>query len=110
MPCEKLFARLNIKIAVDQHYNFHLCQDQSYRMEAIMNRRDIVLHYFDENREFMDFYIKAQIEKNRKGNLNITVKDKDGKPVRDAKIVIKQKTHEFKYGANIFMLDEFESS
>ena len=109
MPCEKLFARLNIKIAVDQHYNFYLCQDQSYRMEAIMNRRDIVLHYFDENREFMDFYIKAQIEKNRKGNLNITVKDKDGKPVRDAKIVIKQKTHEFKYGANIFMLDEFES-
>ena len=74
-----------------------------------MNRRDTALRYFDENRDFMDSYVNAQIEQNRKGNIRISAKDKDGNPVSGAKIKIKQKNHEFRYGANIFMLDEFET-
>lgn len=74
-----------------------------------MNRRDIALHYFDENKDFMDKYVPAQIERNRKGDVHINVTDKDGNPVKNVKIVIKQKSHAFRYGANIFMLDEFET-
>ena len=74
-----------------------------------MNRRDTALRYFDENRDFMESYVNAQIEQNRKGTVKVSVKDKDGNPVSGAKIKIKQKNHEFRYGANIFMLDELES-
>lgn len=74
-----------------------------------MNRRDTALRYFDENRDFMDSYVKAQIEQNRKGTVKVSIKDKDGNPVSGAKIKIKQKEHEFKFGANIFMLDELET-
>lgn len=74
-----------------------------------MTRREKALRYFDENRDFMDSYVKAQTEQNRKGNVKVSVKDKDGNPVCGAKIKIKQKSHEFKYGANIFMLDELET-
>ena len=34
--------------------------------------------------------------------------DENGKPVAGKKIKLTQKTHDFKYGANIFMLDEFK--
>lgn len=74
-----------------------------------MTRREKALRYFDENRDFMDSYIKAQIEQNRKGNIKVSVKDKDGNPISGVKIQIRQKNHEFKYGANIFMLDELET-
>ncbi len=74
-----------------------------------MNRRDIALRYFDENKDFMNNYVPAQIERNRKGDIHINVTDKDGNPVKNAKVVIKQKSHAFHYGANIFMLDEFET-
>lgn len=74
-----------------------------------MNRRNTALRYFDENRDFMESYVNAQIEQNRKGTVKVSVKDKDGKPVSGAKIKIKQKNHEFRYGANIFMLDELET-
>ncbi|MDO5586044.1 MAG: hypothetical protein Q4G53_03050 [Clostridia bacterium] len=56
-----------------------------------MNRRDTALRYFDENRDFMESYVNAQIEQNRKGTVKVSVKDKDGKPVSGAKIKIKQK-------------------
>ena len=75
-----------------------------------MNRRNTALRYFDENRDFMESYVNAQIEQNRKGTVKVSVKDKDGKPVSGAKIKIKQKNHEFRYGANIFMLDELETA
>ena len=74
-----------------------------------MNRRDIALRYFDENKDFLNNYVPAQIERNRKGDIHINVTDKDGNPVKNAKVVIKQKSHAFHYGANIFMLDEFET-
>lgn len=74
-----------------------------------MSRRDKAMRYFDENCDFMDFYVKAQIEQNRKGNVKITVSDKEGNQIPGAKIKIKQKNHEFRYGANIFMLDELET-
>ncbi|MDP4132423.1 MAG: endo-1,4-beta-xylanase [Bacillota bacterium] len=57
----------------------------------------------------MDNRIKTGIENNRKSDCYITIKDKSGNPVSGAKIRAIQKNHEFKFGANLFMLDEMES-
>ena len=72
-------------------------------------RRDRVLELFDEQKVFMEEKVQAGIEFNRKGIGQITVRDGAGNPIADAKISLKQKSHEFKYGANLFMLDELES-
>lgn len=52
----------------------------------------------------------AGIEKYRKGEMKICVKGKNGEPIRGAKLKITQKSHEFKFGVNLFLLDEMESA
>ena len=74
-----------------------------------MNNRQNVLELFNEQKDYFEKRYNDGIEKYRKGDISITVKDQSGAPVKNAKIEIKQKSHEFKYGANIFMLDELES-
>ena len=74
-----------------------------------MNERRKVLELFEKNNDYMCERINSGIEQNRKGYAQILVIDKDKKAVSGAKVRIKQKTHEFKYGANLFMLDEFET-
>lgn len=56
-----------------------------------------------------DERIKNGIERHRKGNFTVTVTDKNGAPVKNALLKIKQTGHEFRFGANIFMLDEFDN-
>ncbi len=73
-----------------------------------MERPRSALKYFEENRDFMDTVVRAEIEKNRKGNASISLTDDQGRPVAGARIRVTQTEHEFKYGANLFMLDEFE--
>ncbi len=47
----------------------------------------------------------ADIERYRKGDAKITLTDKSGNPISNTKIKVKQTKHEFKFGANCFMLD-----
>ena len=47
------------------------------------------------------------IEQNRKGNCRVRVTNAVGKPLANTRVEIKQTAHAFRYGANIFMLDEF---
>lgn len=54
--------------------------------------------------------IKDGIEQNRKGDFKIRFIDKDGNPLRNTEVKFNQKSHEFKFGAHIFMLDEFEKA
>ncbi|MBO5453445.1 MAG: endo-1,4-beta-xylanase [Clostridia bacterium] len=68
-----------------------------------------LLKNFEEQNDFVEKRVSEGIEKYRKGNADIIVKDKDGKVVKNAKIKAIQKTHEFNYGANLFMLEEFEN-
>ncbi len=49
------------------------------------------------------------IERNRKGYFTVEVVDSEGKRV-DAEVRFKQKNHEFRFGANLFMLDEIPDS
>lgn len=74
-----------------------------------MNDRRKVLELFDAQEAFWKQRAADGIERYRKGNGRITVVDKEGKPIPNAKIKLTQKAHEFRFGANIFMLDELES-
>lgn len=53
-----------------------------------------------------DARVKAGIEENRKGPMLVTFKDADGKVCENVHVKVTQKTHDFKYGADLFMLDE----
>ena len=64
---------------------------------------------YEENREYVDARIKAGIEQNRKSWGKVQVLDRNGQPVSGAHLRYAQKSHDFKLGANIFMLDEMES-
>ena len=63
---------------------------------------------FIRQAEDMNARIKADTEAYRKGR--VYIKLKSDQPISGVKIRVTQKTHEFKFGANIFMLDELESS
>lgn len=72
------------------------------------NRRK-VLELFESQKDFFEKTTKEGIEKHRKGNAKITVADKEGNRVANAGIKLVQKNHEFRFGANLFMLDELET-
>ena len=83
---------------------------ESVMRRAAMDRREIRniwMRYAEENRDLLDGRVQADIERFRKGDCRICLLDKDGKPAAGKKVKVTQKTHDFKYGANIFMLDEF---
>ena len=71
-----------------------------------MTRRDIALKYFEGHKEYTDARVKAGIEQHRKGNVTLSIKDSGGNALKGAKVFVNHKKHEFRFGANIFMLDE----
>lgn len=74
-----------------------------------MFSRKKVLELFEEQGDLLNERVSHGIEAYRKGNARIRVVDKSGKPITNAKIILSQKGHEFRFGANLFMLDELES-
>ena len=74
-----------------------------------MSRRDTALKYFREQSEETALRVKNGIELNRKGDALITLKSASGALPEDLTVEIEQTSHEFRFGANLFMLDEFES-
>ena len=73
-----------------------------------MARRDDVMKYFDEQKAENDAAVKEGIEKYRKGDFTL-VFESDGALPEDISVEIEQTSHKFKFGANIYMLDEFET-
>ena len=69
---------------------------------ACMEKFDAASHELNER-------TKTNIEKYRKGERTLRLTDKEGKPLIGACVKVKQKNHDFKYGANIFLLDEFKN-
>ncbi|NLF68422.1 MAG: glycoside hydrolase family 10 [Candidatus Anammoximicrobium sp.] len=53
--------------------------------------------------------IDEGIERHRKGDAVIEVVDADGQPVAGAALEIRQKTHDFLFGCNLFALGQLES-
>ena len=74
-----------------------------------MSYNQTVRELFERNKAFTDKTVEAGIERNRKGDGKITVTDKQGVPISGAKVKLVHKKHEFRFGANLLMLDEFES-
>ena len=68
-----------------------------------------LLKHFDRYSEWFEETTSQNIEQYRKGDVTITVTDADGNIIPNAKVSVTQNTHEFNFGANIFMLDEFET-
>ena len=75
-----------------------------------MSRRSGVLKPFERKKAFMEDRIEHGIELYRKGFAFLHLRDAEGKPVSGARVRVRQKTHDFRYGANLFMLGEFDSS
>ena len=71
--------------------------------------RQRVLEHFENNGDFFNNVIYPNIEKYRKGDMTVSVIDENGSAIPNAKIKINQTKHEFKFGANLFMLDELET-
>ena len=74
-----------------------------------MSERRKVLELFEQQKAYTEKRVQEGIETYRKTDAVITLKDKKGNPVKNATVTVKQKSHAFKYGANLFMLDELET-
>lgn len=74
-----------------------------------IDTRKVWLKYYEENKELFNGRVKGDIEKYRKGWHKIRVSDSNGNPQKGLKFKVNQKTHDFGFGANIFMLDEFDN-
>lgn len=72
-----------------------------------MSRHETALKYFNEQKERTESRTNAGIEEYRKGDAVITIEGEN--LPEDITVEFEQKNHEFKFGANIFMLDEFET-
>ena len=72
-----------------------------------MSERERVLEHF-RNPE-MRAKLQENIERYRKGNGTLTVVDAQGNPVSGVSVKLTHNKHECKFGANLFMLEEFET-
>ncbi|MBR5365308.1 MAG: endo-1,4-beta-xylanase [Clostridia bacterium] len=72
-----------------------------------MSRRDTALKYFDEQKASVRDRIHSGIEENRKRDAVVRITS-DATLPDDITVRAEQKNHEFRFGANLFMLDEFE--
>ncbi len=71
-------------------------------------KRDLFMGAYEKCKDEVDARIAEGIEKNRKGFCQIRFTDENGNPAAGKKVKLTQKSHDFKYGANIFLLDEFK--
>ena len=74
-----------------------------------MSRKETALKYFQEQSTATAQRVRHDIEQNRKGDAHLTLRSASGTLPADLTVEIRQTGHEFKFGANLFMLDEFES-
>ena len=72
--------------------------------------KDTVLSRFREQAKDIDARVAAGIEQNRKSQASLFFEDAKGRPCETVHVRIRQKKHAFKYGANLFMLDEIPDS
>ncbi len=75
-----------------------------------MSRFDTALKYYYEQKETADARIAEGIEKYRKGDATLKFVSKSGELPTDITVDVEQVNHEFRFGANIFMLDELETA
>ena len=72
-----------------------------------MSRYDIVMQYFNEQKEENERITNEGIEKYRKGDFSVILDGENELP-ENINVEIEQLDHEFRFGANLFMLNEFD--
>lgn len=65
------------------------------------------LKYFEEQKAQMEARVALDTRRNRKAFAKLHITDKEGRPVTGVKVRVDQKSHDFKFGCNLFMLDQF---
>ena len=73
-----------------------------------MSRKE-VLQEFDRQRAATDARVADGIERFRKGDMVLQFYDRSMQPVTDVRVQAEQVDHDFNFGANLFMLDEFNT-
>lgn len=76
----------------------------------VMSDRRNVLNLFEEQRETWEARSARGIEAYRKGNARVTVTDAEGNPVSGAEMEVKQRSHAFRFGINLLLVDEMDTS
>ncbi len=74
-----------------------------------MSDRRKVLDLFEAQKAEWKARAAHGIETHRKGDATLTVTDAKGNPLTDAKITVKQKSHGFRFGINLLLLDEMDT-
>lgn len=75
-----------------------------------MGRLENALRYYNERSAASRLREECGIELNRKGDAVITISVPEGQPMpENITLEVEQKNHEFRFGANLFMLDELET-
>jgi len=77
---------------------------------AMKYDREAVLDLFRLRAADIDTRVKAGVEANRKGSFRFDFVGADGKPCERVHVKLTQAAHDFKYGADLFMLDEIPDS
>lgn len=67
-----------------------------------------IINKFDSYDYYLSGKIARDIEENRKGQFVLCLKDKNGAPLSNVHVKLKQKTHAFKFGCSAFYLDQHE--
>jgi len=75
-----------------------------------MERREQILKQFEDFRAFTEDKIFHGIEENRKKHAFLKIRKADGTIPEDAEIHVRQLDHEFRFGANLFMLNQLETA
>lgn len=80
-----------------------------FQLTISFNARSQTLYDSLWNDPAMQKKINDGIRDNRSSNFSVIVQTKDGKKVSDAKVNIRMTKHAFLFGANIFMLNGFDT-
>lgn len=75
-----------------------------------MDDRSRVLDLFEEKKARTEQRIAEGIEQYRKGDATVTLVDRNGNRIKNATVKIRQTSHAFRFGANLFMLGELETA
>jgi GH35 family endo-1,4-beta-xylanase len=78
-----------------------------YSLKGESDMSHPLLRCFEEQRVQTERRIEGDIQRYRKAFAKIRVVNSDGKPVENVKVRVNQRTHDFKFGCNIFMLEQF---
>ena len=69
------------------------------------NQIEQVLKVYDDFSYYVNGKVERGIEENRKGQFALVFTDESGNPLENVKVSVKQVSHEFNFGCNLFYLN-----